>query len=561
MSPVTDPSIVAQLNAAASSGTTPTAGAVTDPAVIAKLNAAATAPSAPSTLDKVIAGTKNIGMGALKGASDIGTTILRPVDAALNATGLSDTTNADRKASLGQFFQQNADPNSWAFKGGEIAADIAGTAGIGGVLGKGVMAASEAIPAIANYAPKLAAALESGGFKLGSPAATTTAGRVVNAATRIGAGTAVGGASAGLIDPSTVGTGAALGAALPVVAKAAGMAGRALAPTVSPEVAALYQKAQNLGIDIPADRIINSRPINALASSLNYVPLSGRAATEEGMASQLNQALSRTFGQNTDNVTQALRNASGDLGAKFDAVLQNHSVNADNQFVSDLVGNMKTASDELPADSAGIIGKQIDNLLSKVDSNGQIDGQAAYNIKKTLDRIGNQNAPVAYYARDLKKTLMSALNRSLGPLDAADFATLRQQYGNMLDLENLAQNGAEGGISIGRLANMKNINNQPLQDIADIAAQFVKAREGAHGAAQRVTLGLGAAGAGAFTPAAAPAIVGGIALGRVANTALNSQTLKNLVLNLPSPPANRLSALASPLLRTGVYDAANRSNP
>lgn len=516
--------------------------------------------TAPTTLDKVLMGAKNAGMGGLKAASDIGTTLLRPVDAALNATGLTDTSNVERKASLDQFFQQNSDPNSWAFKGGELAGDIAGTAGVGGVLAKGVMGAARAAPVIAQYAPKLAAALESGGFKLGSPTATTTAGQVADAATRIGAGAAVGGASAGLIDPSTAGTGATLGAALPIVAKAAGMAGRALIPPASPEVAALYQKAQNLGIDIPADRIVNSKPLNAVASSLNYVPLSGRAATEDTMASQVNRALSRTFGQDTDNVTQALRNASGDLGAKFDTVLQSHPVKADDQFISDLVGNLKTASDELPPDSAGIIGKQIDNLLGKVDATGQIDGQAAYNIKKTLDRIGNQNAPVAYYARELKKTLMGALNRSLGPQDAADFATLRQQYGNMMDLENLAQNGAEGGISIARLANMKNINNQPLQDIADIAAQFVKAREGAHGAAQRVTLGLGAAGAGAMSPSAAPAIAGGIVLGRLANTALNSQTMKNLMLNVP-PPTGRLSSLASPLLRSGAYDAANRSNP
>jgi hypothetical protein len=52
------------------------------------------------------------------------------------------------------------------------------------------------------------------------------------------------------------------------------------------------------------------------------------------------------------------------------------------------------------------------------------------------------------------------LNRSLGPDEAAAFAKVRQQYGNMLDLEGIAQNGAEGGVSIAKLANMKNINNQ-----------------------------------------------------------------------------------------------------
>jgi hypothetical protein len=101
---------------------------------------------------------RNIGMGALKGASDIGSTLLRPVDAALNAAGLTQTTNADRRAGLRSFFRENADTDSLAFKGAELAADIAGTAGVGGVLAKPVAA----------IAPRLAAALSSGGFSLGA---------------------------------------------------------------------------------------------------------------------------------------------------------------------------------------------------------------------------------------------------------------------------------------------------------------------------------------------------------------------------------------------------------
>jgi hypothetical protein len=77
---------------------------------------------------------------------------------------------------------------------------------------------------------------------------------------------------------------------------------------------------------------------------------------------------------------------------------------------------------------------------------------------------------------------------------------------------------------------MKNINNQPLQDLADIAAQFVKTRESPHGAAQRVVLG--GMGLGAATATGAlPVLAGGIAAGRAANTALNSNALKALMLD------------------------------
>jgi hypothetical protein len=476
----------------------------------------------------------------------------KPTGEAARVQAMNDAGKAEYEANYG---------DSTTAKIGRVGGETVATLPVGGLIAKGVRAVGGAIPVISQYAPKLAAAIESGGFRLGTPAATTTAGKVADAATRVAGGATTGGASAALVNPDDAATGAILGGALPGAAKLAGMAGKAIASEVSPAVATLYQKAKNLGIDIPADRIVNSKPMNAVASSLNYVPLSGRAATEEKMVSQVNRALSRTFGQDSSNVTMALRDASKDLGAKFETTLKGNTVKADNQLVTDLVSHLQTANKELGADGAKIIGNQIDEIMSKVGANGEIDGQAAYNIKKTLDRIGNRNSPEAYYARELKKSLMGALNRSLGPQEAAAFTKVRQQYGNMLDLEGLAQNGAEGGISIGRLANLKNINNSELQDIADITAQFVKTRESPHGAAQRVVLGsLGVGAAGAT--GTLPLLAGGVAAGRAANTALNSTTLKNLLLD-QAGTANRFNAVAgSKPLRALVYNSANRqANP
>jgi len=504
----------------------------------------------------------DVGMGMVKGASDIGSTLVQPLDylkdkitGATNPTLSSLVTgqapkssNEQRRSTIADFFKENADPSSYAFKGGELSADIAGTAGVGGVLAKGAK--------VLGAAPRIASALESGGLSLGGQ----TAGRVADAATRAGAGAVVGGASAGLIDPANAPAGAAIGGVLPGAVKVAGMAGKALAGEVSPEVASLYQKAKALGIDIPADRIANSRPLNAVASSLNYVPLSGRAGTEERMVSQLNRAVSRTFGQDSDNVTSALRKAQTALGDKFEVTLKSNTVKVDNQLLDDLSANVEKAAKELSPQDAKIISNQADEILAKAGQNGAIDGQAAYNIKKTLDQIGNRNSNESFYAREMKKSLMGALNRSLGPTESAEFAKVRQQYGNMLDLEGIAQNGAEGGVSIARLANMKNINNTELQDLADIAAQFVKTRESPHGAAQRVVLGSLGLGAAHTIPAAAPALAAGVIAGRAANTALNSNTIKSLLLN-QGAASGSLGGLERPTVRSLLYNSANRANP
>lgn len=488
---------------------------------------------------------KNVNMGLLRGASRIGETILSPVDAL--------TGNKDRKETVGQFFKENADPQSIAFQGGDIAAQVAGTSGVGGVLAKGV----NAVPALANAAPRLATALESGGMSLGGTPATTVAGKAGELALRTGAGAVTGGAMAGLANPQETGTGAMIGGALPGVAKVAGAAGTAIRNSmgqVSDDVGKLYQRAKQLGIDIPADRIVNSKPLNATAASLNYVPFSGRAATEEKMFSQMNRALSRTFGQDSDNVTMALRKAGDDLGDKFDSVLRSNTVKVDQQLTDELAESLQRAVSELSPGDAKIIENQVNAILAK-GAEGQIEGQAAYNIKKTLDRIGNRNSNEAFYARDLKKALMGALNRSLGPEEAAQFAKVRQQYGNMLELEGLAQNGAEGGISIARLANLKNINNPELQELADIAAQFLKGRESTHGAMQRVVLG-GIGFPAAFSTGTLPVLGAGIGVSRGLNNALNSEFLKQGLLGAPMLP-NVQGLLAAPMTRAGIISGAN----
>lgn len=474
--------------------------------------------------------------GAVRGAGSVGATLLAPYDMAkdaLNGKGLSLDSNRERRAGMDAGLKElGADPDSMAYGAGKLGAEIAGTAGVGGLLAKG----AAAIPGVANAAPGVVNALRTSGMTTGlSPA--TLAGKAGDLALRTGASAAVGGASAGLVDPESAGTGALIGGAMPGVTKAFGSAGSAVGKYaaklaqsgVPDDVAKLAVRAKELGVDIPADRLVNNRPMNALAAGLNYVPFSGRAASEDLMSSQLNKAVSNTFGQDSSNVTMALRRANDQLGMKFDQTLKNTGVNFDKQLFDDAAATYNRAEKELGSDALRPIKTALDDLFEKGQS-GVIDGQAAYNIKKNLDRIGKGSSNEAFHARELKDVLMDALNRSLGPKEAAAFATTRQQYGNMRSLEKLAKNGAEGEISVARLANMKNINNESLQEIADIAAQFVKPRESQHGGAQRALVGAAAAFGGGI-----PATAAGIGAGRAANSVLNSQRLKNLMLGESQP--------------------------
>jgi hypothetical protein len=121
-----------------------------------------------------------------------------------------------------------ADTNSPEFKGAKLATEIAGTAGAGGAAAN-LLAR---IPGAATAMPGVINALRTGGMTTGQTVAPGVLPFVRDLAVRSGAGAAVGGASAGLVDPEQAGTGALAGGALPVVTKVLGATGRGIGNTV-----------------------------------------------------------------------------------------------------------------------------------------------------------------------------------------------------------------------------------------------------------------------------------------------------------------------------------------
>lgn len=136
--------------------------------------------------------------GLLSGAADIGNTLInastfipRKLSPELEAW------NKARQESLQDFNKERED--SLAFTLGRIGGNIAGTAGVGSVLGGGAAAAN---------LPRVAKALETGGFS-----ALPSGGAGANALLRLAAGGVEGGASSALINPEDATQGAAMGIA------------------------------------------------------------------------------------------------------------------------------------------------------------------------------------------------------------------------------------------------------------------------------------------------------------------------------------------------------------
>jgi len=175
--------------------------------------------------------------GAVRGAGSVGATLLAPIDIAARAMnkgqpiniGGYDIAGQDRRAGMtGGLQEMGVDPESTMYGIGKFGGEMAGTAGAGGMLAKGLTAA----PTVASRVPGLIQALRSGGMT--GP----------NIGTRAVGGAVSGGASAALVNPEDVGSGAAIGAALPVVGKAGSAITKMLGGTTGVGEEALKQAYQ-----------------------------------------------------------------------------------------------------------------------------------------------------------------------------------------------------------------------------------------------------------------------------------------------------------------------------
>ena len=179
------------------------------------------APDESSLFEKGAKAFYDFQMSGLKGASRIGSTLMAIPE--LAESGLKDLMGVKREGPMTNMDARNkavteglrsmgVDPESIAGQAGDIAMQIAGTAGAGGALGLGAKAVGMT---------RLGEALATGGMGTGQ-AVSGFAPRVADIGIRTVGGGLGGAASAALVDPNDAGLGGAIGAALPVPAQLTG---------------------------------------------------------------------------------------------------------------------------------------------------------------------------------------------------------------------------------------------------------------------------------------------------------------------------------------------------
>ena len=448
-----------------------------------------------------------------------------------------------------------ADTDSMAFGAGKIGAEIAGTAGVGGALAGGARGMGAA-PAVVN-------ALRTGGM--------TTGGRgAADLALRAGAGAAVGGASAGMVDPSQAGTGAMIGAAIPGGVAAAGKAGQMLRGALRPGQATqdIAAKAQQYGIPLGAGDVIENRGVQAVRSILRDAPLTGSMASgaREGQQEAFNRAVGGTFGAPEKKLTlQVLDQAKQRMGSEFDRIWNNNSVQVDAQLLRKLQ-QLDSVANKLPRNEGASLSAEIQDLMARMNPGAsgapEIPGDVANKFQQYLRRRADSSIGLRNELGDLRQALIGNFNRSVSPADAAALTMNRTQYKAFKTVEPILRSAelavagrTAGDVPPALLPNAVNKSysnlNAPLADLAQVGSRFLGDRTPQTGGSARAALQNTAIGAALMGTGGLPGVAAGAAGGAALQKALQSPAGAQILLG--GMPAMNPALIQ--LLRSGAMAA------
>lgn len=378
------------------------------------------------------------GAGALRGVMGIGNTI---IDAATylpsKAIPALEEFRDWRRGGTAQMDQQHKDSNFYA--GGKLAAELAGTAGAGGLIAKG----ARAIPAAAAAAPNLIRAIETSGF-VGGGLPTRAAG-----------GAIAGAGSTALADPQSAGAGAAIGGALPVVGKAAGALGSKVAGML-PEKAAgnpmtlqAARDASKAGLVIPPSDV---QPQGLVMEAMGG--LSGKIKTAQ-RAAEKNQPV----------INDMVRK---DLGLSGKGPITGAEIKAAKQAQFDVYDAARKISPD--ADEAVDFWRQ---------ANFEARKQGAYYARSANPAAGDVAAAARQEAEQWAKVIEEEATKAGNKGLAAQLADARVSLGKIGTIER-ARNKVTGDVMAPKLGAMFD-KGQPLsggmQEVAKAQQAFPRAMQ------------------------------------------------------------------------------------
>ena len=274
-----------------------------------------------------------------------------------------------------------------------------------------------------------------------------------------------------------MGTGAVAGMAGNGIVNAVGRIARPVMNTLSDAHQKAVQVLEKNGISLDAAQKTGSAFLGRVRSALSDNPFTQGAQSALAAAQQAgyNRAVLKTIGEDATAATpEVMARADKRIGDVFKDVLNRNNVDISDSTLARMAQIQKDAAN----DEKGAVVKHANRISDLIGPDGKIPGQAAYNVKKDLDRLSSgSDTTLNYHARQLRSTLMDAIHGSLPADDKAAFAEARGQFGNMKKIEPTIDREGGGDISSRKLANVMaqkanrraSLYGQGPQDLVDLA--------------------------------------------------------------------------------------------
>lgn len=345
--------------------------------------------------------------GFVRGAGSIGATLATPYDLAVGNT--ESLGNPERRQAITEGLQaMGVDIESPVFQAGKLGSEIAGTAGVGGVIAKPVAAVASKVPAL----QPVANALASGGMSTGAVPANMMA-RAADVATRAGAGAVTGAAQAGMVNPEEAKTGAVVGGvlagALPPLAKALAKGAGFITDLVSGNLSKVT--AGNIARDTAGDQI------GAIKAALSAAPDDITAAqATAGVPKGTWQALGR-LAEKDDQTAMLLKRQVQDRLDELQRIAQGSNAT-----------EARAAVDESKALLNSITGGMREGALTAANVSQQLDAQPIVDhLRKVTSSPGMRANPVLVnVVKGIQADIDQLMKVNGGVLDANDLYMLRK---------------------------------------------------------------------------------------------------------------------------------------
>lgn len=226
---------------------------------------------------------------------------------------------------------------------------------------------------------------------------------------------------------------------------------------ISPERLRAADTLRAEGIQPTAGQTTGSRALLATESELGGARM---ADILDDQSRAFTEAAMRRAGQSGTATPENMAAMRDRLGQGFTDISARSTLRADQGLVSDMNRTMQEYGRTLPSDQRQIVGRLGQDIVDRFKSgSGSMPGAEYQTIRSRLGRMAqsarNSDPEYSSALRGMRNALDNAMARSIPPEDAATWAQLRREYGNMKVLEKAATgagaDAAMGNISPARL--------------------------------------------------------------------------------------------------------------